>query len=57
MFHLIYKGLLRLKKLVSHLLNVSKLMYTGPLQVNKNEKRSEGAEHDIKNFNEDIIGN
>ena len=24
---------------------------------NKNEKRSEGAEHDVKNFNEDIIGN
>ena len=25
--------------------------------VNKNEKRSEGGEHDVKNFNEDIIGN
>ena len=25
--------------------------------TNKNKKRSEGAEHDIKNFNEDIIGN
>ena len=24
---------------------------------NKNEKRSEGAKHDVKNFNEDIIGN
>ena len=24
---------------------------------NKNEKRLEGAEHDIKNFNVDIIGN
>ena len=24
---------------------------------NKNEKRSEGAEHDVKNFNEDVIGN
>ena len=24
---------------------------------NKNEKRSEGAEHDVKNFNEDINGN
>ena len=24
---------------------------------NKNEKRSEGVEHDVKNFHEDIIGN
>ena len=24
---------------------------------NKNKKRSEGAEHDVKKFNEDIIGN
>ena len=27
------------------------------LQLNKNKKRSEGAEQNVKNFNEDIIGN
>ena len=31
--------------------------YGNNIQENKNEKRSEGAEYDIKNFNEDIIGN